>query len=468
MFKSRKHAIAAGFVIFLLAVLILFLLAQKFDSSSMQLTLEEDPIACYSEATSRLSDNRNMELVVSEHEIIQTKENVFHTRLKQDISYVNRDSNDFKLQVTETIETDQHDTQTSVVYASDLLYYTINGSKFTGAIDPMALSAQYPPSIILDANNYRTIKGLRVGNSTVIRFSDPSYPEEWVGIETGSFLDACGTAWINRNGGLVKATYNLCYTKGNVTVYRSVTVQTAGTDPDPITVPNDTGDYLEISDPLLPRQLEIACGYLLQSQNIEASYTDTTTCQIFGDTRVQNIDILIENGNQNPYLQMATTIDITNSSREGEVLTSNQVQQYDSGNYIISTDNSPAVITKGASSQDLLRSCQEILIGTILLPNHVQDAEVFLTDESYRIEFTASKEFAQKVISDACTTLYNEPQLLDDLSAGHSIDRILCYLEFNNESGLPTKSGIHFLGTYYVSELPYQLIFESDQTYLIP
>ena len=86
MFKSRKQAITAGAVIILCAILLLFLLLKKIDTNSIPLILEEDPIAHYAEAASKLSSNRSLGLMVSEHELLQTGKNIFHTSIQQDIS----------------------------------------------------------------------------------------------------------------------------------------------------------------------------------------------------------------------------------------------------------------------------------------------------------------------------------------------------------------------------------------------
>lgn len=467
MLRPRKSTIAVGCVIFISAVLILSLLVQKTGIPSVKFTSAEDPIARYSAATEKLSKHHDMQLIVSTQEITKTKENVFQTSEQQNITYLNRDSNDLQISATETIDMGPHTLQTSVIYSNGTLYHTLNDAKFTGNCNPEALSVQYPPPVILDPDSYQNITGLQVGDSTVVFFRAPTQPEGWSGIDDTVFQDAWGSAWVDNNGNLIRSTYNLSCTKGQLIIYRSVTVQIAGFDPDPINIPTDLSDYVQLSDPLLPTQLEIACGYLLQSKNIEAYHTDTTTCQIFGDTRLQSIDVLIRNDTDDPFLEMTTVVEVRNNSREGETLSSRQVQQYSNGNYSLSTNGEPAVITEGASSRELLAGCQEILIGTILLPHYVQDAKIIHSDDTYRIEFIATDAFAQKVISNACMVLYDEPQLLDELSTEHHIDNILCYLEFSKGTGLPTKSGIHLLGTYYVGDLPYQLIFESDQTYHI-
>lgn len=468
MSRPKNYAIVVGFIIFISAAIMLSVLVQESVPSPAQFTSAEDAVACYSAATENLSKNHNVQLMVSISEIIKSKENVFQTAVQQNITYQNWDSDDLQIYVSEAIDMRYHSLQTSTVYSNGTLYYSLNGTKFTGNYSMATLSAQYPPPIVLDPNAYQNINGLQVGNSTVIHFRAPIQPESWTGIDATIFRDAWGSAWVDSTGNLAKSMYNLCYSKGDLTFYRSVSVRVVGFNPDPICVPTDLNDYTQLSDPLLPMQLEVACGYLLQSQNIEAYHTDTITCEIFGDTRLQNIDVSIRNDTDNPFLKMTTAIEISNNSREGEVLTSKQVQQYHDGNYTLTTNDVPSVTSEDISSQELLTTCQEILMGTILLPQYVQDTEITHTSNAYRIEFAATNEFAQKVISDACMALYNEPQLLDELTTEHRVERVLCYLEFNKDSGLPTNSGIHLLGTYYVGELPYQLIFESDQTYLIP
>lgn len=468
MSRPKNYAIVVGFIIFISAAIMLSVLVQESAPSPAQFTSAEDAVACYSSAAEVISKNHNIRLMASTNEIIKTKENVFQTTIQQDITYQNWDSGDLQMSVSELIDMRHHTLQASAVYSNGTVYYSLNDNKFTGNYNTATLSAQYPPPIILDPNAYQNINGFQVGNSTVIYFRVPTQPERWTGIENAVFQDAWGSAWMDNNGNLLKSTYNLCYTKGELTFYRSVTVRVMGFNPDPIRVPTDLSNYTSLSDPMLPRQLEVACGYLMQSQNIEANHTDKITCEIFGDTRLQSIDVSIRNNTDNPFLKMTTAIEISNNSREGEILTSQQVQQYHNGNYTLTTNNGSAITEEGISSKDLLNRCQEILIGTILLPQYVQGTEITFANDTYRVVYSATNEFAQKVVNDACMALYNEPQLLDELTTEHRIEKVLCYLEFNKDSGLPTNSGIHLLGTYYVGELPYQLIFESDQTYLIP
>jgi len=467
MLRFKIRTIAVCFIILISAILILAALSSNF-GSNIDFTLSEDPAVCYSASTEKLSEQYNMQLIVDTYELLETNENQFKTARQQNVTCLNRNADDLQLYATESISTGTLDLQTCVVYCDKTLYYTLNDSKFAGNYESAAVSAQYPPPVILDPNNYQAIDGLQVGNSTVIFFSAPKQQEMWTGIADAAFTDAYGYAWIDHNGDLIKSTYNLCYTIGDYTFYRSVTVRIADLDPAPITLPTNADEFVRLSDPLLPMQLELACGYLLQAQNLKASHTDTITCELFGDTRDRGIDILIEKKAEDQSLEMATSIKITNNSREGAVFTSKQVQRYENGNYTLITNDTPDAAIGSISSWEFLANCQEMLIGTILLPQHIQDAEISYAADLYRVEFTANEEFAQKIISDACTTLYNEPQLLNELAAEQRVDKVLCYLELDAQSGLPVKSGIHFLGTYYSGGLPYQLIFESDQTYVIP
>ena len=467
MFKSRKHLVIFCSVLLLGFVLLFSLLAPQFGNSN-QSTSVNNPSALYETAAEALFDIHNVQMLVHTQEIIKTKENTIQTASTQTVTHINQDSDDWQLYATEITNIGQHYWETSTILYGQTLYYTLNGVKFTGSCDIEALSRQYPPTIVLDPNLYKNITGIQIGRSRLVFFSEPIQQENWAVTSSADFLDARGIAWINSKGELTKSTYSFSYRMGELTCYKSVTVQIIDQDPYPIVTPVDTEAYQLLNDPLLPMELETTCGYLLQAQNIESNYVNQITCELFGDTRLQNTDIVIKSRTDDPDIEMATTVNITNSSREGEVISSSQIQQYSAGSYSLQLNSDTAVITEGASSQELLTSCQETLVGTILLPQHIKCANSSYSGNVYRIEFTATDEFAQKIISDACTYLYDDPELLDKLSPEHHIDSILCYIEFSMESGLPIKSGIHFLGTYYSSNLPYQLIFKSDQTYYIP
>ena len=455
-------------LIVLVAIALLFSLLPHIDAGNHKLTKLENPQALYEDATTELSTQPNIQLLINAQEIISTNENTFETSAQRIVTHLNQGSDSWQLYAEENISMAPHSIETVTYYSDNTILYSLNGTHFTGECTPEALLSQYPSAVILDPKLYSNISGVQVGNSNVIFFSEPKEAENWFSCEPDQFLGAWGCAWINKNGELVKSTYQYSYAQNETTFYKAITVQVTDPAPSSIPTPADTVDCLNLEDPLLPMQLEIACGYLLQAGTITSAYSDRIVCEIFGDTRIQNIDITVDGHSGKPAIEMTTAVDITNNSRQGEVISSKQTQKYKSGIYTLRTNNDPEVTTQNASHHSLLTSCQEILIGTILLPQDVKNATISDTGSSYRVEFGATDAFAQKVISDVCTTLYNDPLLLDQISTEHRIDNVMCYIELSKKTMFPLKSGIHFNGTYYSSELPYQLIFESDQTYFIP
>ena len=232
-----------------------------------------------------------------------------------------------------------------------------------------------------------------------------------------------------------------------------------------ITLPDNLESYTPITYLDGPRELEIACGQLLTANCATAAYTDTISCEAFGDIRRQSIDVKTCSADA-WTAQVDTKVSLENSGKQGAAVTTQKSEIFENNTYIARVDGG-APVTGDIRAKDMQSYCQDILVATIMLPDHITDAKVTQTDNAYHLEYTGNADFAKMLSDEACATLYQKADTLTMIAQSYNTDGVSCYLTVDKVTGLPTASGFSYDGTYIISELPYKLSYQADQSYYL-
>jgi hypothetical protein len=210
--------------------------------------------------------------------------------------------------------------------------------------------------------------------------------------------------------------------------------------------------------------LERATGYLLQTNNISAHYTDNIYFQAFGDSRTQDITLYMAN-HENLSALVKTLTKLKNDSRVGQDTQLSKIELFADNRYLVSTDDNKPIESSNITAYDMRQYCQNRLVSTVMLPKHITGAQIISSEKSVRIQYSASEEFANLISSNACQSLYQQPELLNDLAQSCTTDTLQCYLELDKITGLPIASGISYSGTHNVAGTAYSLSYKADQIY---
>lgn len=339
------------------------------------------------------------------------------------------------------------------------LYIDLNGSRFHGeAIKELA----YPPELLLNAKHYSQITGTRQGDEITIAFTEPAAAEEWAMPEGAILQNACGTLKATKDGTLVKTSYSITYQHGQCEVMQTINCVPSQEELD--TSAFDKSAYAAIENIEAPVLLERMSGYLLQSQKIGASYREYIYCQTFGDQRTRDMRLEMNNGSPF-YAELTTNAALTNSSRGESSSSVLQTETFQNGTYTRQSSGTDPITDETITEDRFRKHCNDILVGTILLPQFISSTTKEEDDSSITYHFTPTEELAGLLCEEASQNLYQDPTVLSSLASNSATEVLSAYLQIDKATGLPLSSGIHCKGIYTITELPYRLEYTTDQTY---
>ena len=349
-------------------------------------------------------------------------------------------------------------------YANGTGYFTVQGSKFSGVLSAEDYLNRYVPAVLIDPSLYENITANKDGALTTITFSDAKAPESWMKEHNSGFLRAEGSVQLTPNDLLHESNYVVSYSTNGTYIRHSITVTIDLEDSLGMYPPFDEDSYTSITYLDGPRMLEIACGYILSSSNITSTFNSHISCDAFGDTREEQIFLNMTEGTA-WSARLDTDVTLTNTGREGDVSQLSKTELFTNGNYTVFTNGIEDSDITPVDQETFQTWCNDILVGTIMLPQYLSDVALLETAEVLHISYTANEDFVQHIGQNACQTLYREPELLTQLAQAHTTDHLEAYMDFDLSTGLPISAGIRYKGTYIINDVPYLLVFEADQSY---
>lgn len=463
--RQRMIYLIGGAAVLLALVIILAISCSSADRAAKNTaTPLSDAAALYQSAVDAVSSTENLTLTIS-----QTKETIigseaFMEQSEQTVAYEGLGTERPRGMMQESLTIGTHTVSIQELFADGVGYFTVADANFQGTLTFEEYLARYAPVAPLNADMYESISGVATGDTSIITFAKASGIEAWCAESGTQFVSADGTAYISESGQLTKSIYHVSYTLNEIYFRLSTTVEISYAQVSPITPPEDTSIYKPITYLDAPRMLEKACGHLLKAVSVTASYSDSISCQAFGDQRTQTISISSVNA-ADWSARIDTTVELINSSKVGTVDKFTQSERFLDNVYSVTVDGGEPAKNSEIDADSMRQYCQDLLVGTIMLPQYILNAELSETEDAYHIKFTASEEFAQLIRAEACTTLYQDAQILSRQTESYTTDVISCYLTVHKPTGLPAASGFCYQGTYTIGELPYQLHFQADQQY---
>lgn len=462
--KDRKRLILAvsGFIIVLLTVMIAVISASfnTASNSNAHSTLV-NAAQIYSDAVAKLQSAHDLSYKVTQKKEIIIGSEAFNEFAEQSVRFESLGTEAFRGSVTETLQVGDHTVSVSEFYADDTGYFTIENTCFSANISQDSYIARYVPAAPVTASLYGSITGYEQDNSYVINFVQASEIEPWIQNSGASFISSQAAVHISRKGHLEKTVYNTSYTIENRFVRQSVTVEMKEPEESPIQLPQ--GPFTPVEDPDAPRMLEIATGYLLELVSVTSHYQERIHCQAFGDLRNKNITINAVNTDTWASLT-ETAITLENTGNIGSVSTLTSTELCSNGTVKTTLNGIDQPVTD-EDPKTVQTRCQDILVGTIILPQYIQTVSVVEDSNSYRIEFTANETFSALLSAEACATLYQNTEILREHAEDYKTDTTTSYLTISKATGLPIASGFHYAGIYTIDALPYRLEFSADQQY---
>ncbi|MBO5869041.1 MAG: hypothetical protein J6Q54_09045 [Oscillospiraceae bacterium] len=425
----------------------------------------EDPTAVYNTAISLIDNNSTMYYLVNSTKSFSIQYANIEEKLCQYITVENPETDDMRVYIDESLTIGSHYIQSINTFYDNMEYLTIQGVDFKSPTTAEEYTKKYSPYVLLDAALYGNITGFTNDEGAEITFTDASAVESWASLDGMEFISASGTAYLDSNGNLTKTKYDLEYYVQTYYFHVTYDVVALQTEAPSITEP-DASVYQEINLIDAPLMIEKTCGYLSATNYVYADYDDLISCQAFGDERIQIIALEM-NAVQDWKANIETTLATSNTSKSGVGNATVTVDIYEDGVYTQAIDGKNTITSSDYDQMTIENHCQNIMIGTIILPQYISSVKITKDEEfDYTfLEFTATEAFAELLAAEACTTLYQSPDVLNEMAESYQTNRITCYMTLDSTTGFPYASGFYYSGTHTISGIPYELLFTADQEY---
>ena len=423
----------------------------------------EDALARYQNAISAITAQTDIAINITQSKETTINGEGFSETATQTLQYKGLGKATFTGVMTEERTIGSHTVTIEEAYRDNTGYFTVQGSKFSGALTAEEYLDRYVPAILISPDLYETVSASMSDAVTTIMFSSAKAPETWMQENSASFLNAEGSVRLSEDDRILQNTYSITYSSDETAIHYSVTV--VFDSPNTVNTPSSiqASDYTPIEYLDGPRLLETACGYILSAGNITSTYTSQIFCEAFGDMREEQT-LLNMSDSDNWAARLDTDITVTNAGREGDITQLAKTELFNNGTYTATTNGVSSDV--GAVNMETMKSwCSDILVGTIMLPQYLSGASSVTSDKILHITYTANEDFVELIGENTCQILYQTPELLSQLTEAHTTDNLEAYLELDMQTGLPISAGIHYRGTYTINGLPYLLTAEFDQVY---
>lgn len=423
------------------------------------------PSSLYQQAADKIRDTNSLSLYIGTMTSTTAGGQTFSKTSQQLLNIQNYGTNAMQASMEETLRIGTYSIAISEIYTDGTGYFTVNDSPFSAPMTAEAYCARYAPAALFDTALYSDIQAYAYGAATGITFRQPTAGESWAIPSGAEFTDASGYAVLDPSGALKESTYTVTYKLGAASVSQTTRVIIRSSAAAQVKSPGPAESYTTLEYPDAPRKLEEACGYLLQATQIQASAVENIACHAFAISRSQTTSLSMSGAGDTFSALLDINVNQINESRGGEVTMIQQTERFQNGTYSISSNGGQSTTNTSVDYESMRTYCQDLLVESILLTEYITGASVTRTENAYRITFQGSEALAEAICGDVCSTLYNDPTLLNTLASAYTIDTVECYLELDNSTGLPAASGLRCHVTHTIEEISYLLTTQLDQTY---
>lgn len=423
----------------------------------------ENASAVYTQAVEKLSSEDNIYYKVTGTKTTQANSGAIEERFVQLITYEAQNTGAFRGCVEEDLTIGNHEVKSFEFFSDNVAYFTTQGASFQAEMTPQEYTERYTPAAPIDSELYAEVAGTKNSKETIITFKKPGAIALWLKESGAQAVEGTASVVIDPDGNLTSSQYTITYTTQTSTVTLDTNVEIIYGNTQPIQLPN-TSAYTPIADINVPKILERSCGYLTSVQTVHSVYHDSVYCEAFGDKREQTIH-LSTNKADSFTASVDTIVSISNSSKADAVSTSTRKELFENGIFSYSTDGVNFQEDSSVDQATMNSYCENLLIGTVPLPEHIQSAKIVESDNKILIKFQPGDDFANILAQDACLMLYQNATILIEQALNYKTNDVTCYLEIAAGSGYPIASGFSYDGTYDIGGIPYKLSFKADQRY---
>ena len=444
--------------IILLITILLFGCAPK----EPEIPLEQSALLQFTTAYDTIRNAGTYHLTATvEKEVIVGSE-VFTETRTQKISCANFNSESAILSAKETIKNGELEYVQSKYHKDGIAYLLMEEGNFSSVCSLDDFAAGLAPVFLIDTSLYQTITAQKDGETILLTFSEPIQEETWAS-NSGKFVTATGYATLSETGEIWEMRYEHTAEADGAEIITKVTVVPQDTTPVD-NAPPSKSNCMRISSIQSPEILESACAYLQQAVNMDSDTKSETVSDAFGLKRTQETKLSMRGKGDAFHAEVTTQVTQTDASRDSKTSVMKQTEKFSDRKYTVTVDKEKPSTVEGVTEETMRNYCQDILLGNILLPQYLNEANLSKTDKT-TVTFNATQDMSDIICTNISQTLYNDPTFLESVSNNIESKSMKCYITVHNATGLPLSAGMHYEGTHNIDSATYEISYKFDQTY---
>lgn len=420
-------------------------------------TAPPDPAEDYTAAIEALGTEA-VKMIATVSKTVTVAGQVFTSESDLYMDYWNIGTNDFLAKVKETVNYGQHVYKVEELFGSGSVYQTIGERQYISSMTAEDFTSRYPGIQLLDPALYTvTLEN----DGAVIRFTDATGVEEWLGGEEAELITADAVLTLNGSGAAETLEYNAQFRLGPGEFSVRCTVEYSASTQKP-ELPSSMADYTVLEDIDGGWMMEAAYGYLLQAEQFSSTTLSTIQSQAagFAVNTQQSVDTYVT-GKGTDY-RFETNMYAMDASGSEEV---ENTEKFIDGKYTTAINGEEPVHNPSISAANIQTAATTILTANITDSNIFTGAEITSLGSLILVEYSCTEDFARSIQQVICATYFGDPSLLDNLASSYQTNKMEFYLALDSYTMLPTAVGYLYEGCHVIDGYECLILQQVDQSF---
>lgn len=359
------------------------------------------------------------------------------------------------------------------VYNGGSMYWFIPNEKtedgqepvlFTCRMDAQAYQQRLLPLNLLDPSLYGSAVIETEGH---LVFTEPTALETWLIPEDSEYVtltDARGELQLDSQGKLKTMTYEVSYTQGFVEFEQKFTLTPAAAEAElNTTLPaRETPIVLENMDLLNLMMFSNYAAYSMADCSAVCETTDLIVSEAGGAVLILNNEMQSCGSGAEYMAKVSNSGNISQGQQQGTYETEEIVRD-GTDTYSVNGE-----VSEVLDEVDTEKFAEYILLETTFClphPSEIASAELSEVGGYWRIFYTGNDTYSRHLEDRATKSLFQDPDMLDDLAEAYETDLLECYLYINKDTLLPAALSISLESRHKVEGYYFALNVNTDQTF---
>lgn len=362
-------------------------------------------------------------------------------------------------------------TRSTEVYRDGAVYLTMGANAYVSDMAAEDFEGRWLSLIPLTAGLYEQITAEETAEGTMIRFEAPTAVESWAAPDYARILSGSGTAQLDGSGALTGLTYEATFSQGSaqITLTADITILKANALDLTLVYPADDERYVLMETPEIPLLLNDALGYLSQFQSATSTLTQSFSSEALSSGCVIAATLAAQ-GTEEAHqasVEQQVAVSLYQGGKVYDSYAYTLTDTFLDGVHRFYEDGKEYALDEPVDAAAMYQYCVNTLTENYPYMSEITGGTLTDFGSICLLELDASSALAQYYNKVVCEYLADDPHFLDTKASAYKTNTMDYYWAINQDTGLPTASGITFTGTHTIEDQPYSMSYQSLQTYYI-